>query len=105
MVIVRICVALESTGINVVMFAYKLFILHNARKTVSVTLPYYTVIITLAFLYQLSSGLSPFFVLVSAMSALPAMKSSCRYVRAKRPVIAVYIGSMTSKSVGKRMSK
>jgi hypothetical protein len=60
---------------------------------------------TLAFLYQLNSGLSPFFVVVSAISALPAMKSSCRYVRAKRPVMAVYIGSMTSKSVGKRMSK
>jgi hypothetical protein len=65
----------------------------------------YTVIITLAFLYQLSNGLSPFFVVVSAMSALPAMKSSCRYVRAKRPVIAVYMGSMTSKLVGNRMSK
>jgi hypothetical protein len=66
---------------------------------------FYTVIITLAFLYQLSNGLSPFFVVVSAISALPAMKSSCKYVRAKRPVIVVYIGSMTSKSVGKRMSK
>ena len=65
----------------------------------------YKVIMTLAFLYQLKSGLSPFFVLVSAISALPAMKSSCRYVRAKRPVIAVYMGSITSKSVGKRMSK
>ena len=65
----------------------------------------YRVIITLAFLYQPNSGLSPFFVLVSAISALPAIKSSCRYVRAKRPVIAVYIGSITSKSVGKRMSK
>jgi hypothetical protein len=65
----------------------------------------YTVIMTLAFLYQLSKGLSPFFVVVSAMSALPAMKSSCRYVRAKRPVIDVYMGSMTSKSVGKRISK
>jgi hypothetical protein len=87
------------------MFAYVVFVLHIGRELVNVTLSYYTVIITLAFLYQLSSGLSPFFVLVSAMSALPAIKSSCRYVRAKRPVIAVYIGSMTSKSVGKRMSK
>lgn len=65
----------------------------------------YTVIMTLAFLYQLNSGLSPFLVLVSATSARPAMKSSCRYVRAKRPVIAVYIGSITSKSVGKSISK
>lgn len=65
----------------------------------------YRVIITLAFLYQLNSGLSPFFVLVSAISALPAMKSSCKYVRAKRPVMAVYMGSTTWKSVGKRMSK
>jgi len=60
---------------------------------------------TLAFLYQLSSGLSPFFVVVSAISARPAMKSSWRYVRAKRPVMAVYMGSMTAKSVGKRISK
>lgn len=68
--------------------------------------PYsYIVIMTLAFLYQVTSGLSPFFVLVSAMSALPAMKSSCVYVRANLPVMAVYMGSMTSKSVGKRMSK
>lgn len=65
----------------------------------------YMVIMTLAFLYQVTNGLSPFFVLVSAMSALPAMKSSCVYVRANLPVMAVYMGSMTSKSVGKRMSK
>jgi hypothetical protein len=71
----------------------------------NVALYSYTVIMTLAFLYQLSSGLSPFFVFVSAIFALPAIKSSCRYVRAKRPVMAVYIGSITSKSVGKRMSK
>jgi hypothetical protein len=71
----------------------------------NVALYSYTVIMTLAFLYQLSSGLSPFFVFVSAISALPAIKSSCRYVRAKRPVMAVYMGSITSKSVGKRMSK
>jgi hypothetical protein len=60
---------------------------------------------TLAFLYQLSSGFSPFFVCVSSRSALPDMKSSCEYVRANRPVIAVYMGSITPKSVGKRMSK
>lgn len=65
----------------------------------------YIVIMTLAFLYQLTSGLSPFFVLVSAMSALPAIKSSCVYVRANLPVMAEYMGSMTSKSVGNRMSK
>lgn len=65
----------------------------------------YIVIMTLAFLYQLTSGLSPFLALVSAISALPAMKSSCVYVRANLPVMAVYMGSMTSKSVGKRMSK
>lgn len=65
----------------------------------------YMVIMTLAFLYQVTSGLSPFFVLVSAISALPAMNSSCVYVRANLPVMAEYMGSMTSKSVGKRMSK
>jgi hypothetical protein len=90
---------------HVLVFAYMVFVFHTGRQMMNATLSYHTVIITLAFLYQLSSGLSPFFVLVSAMSALPAIKSSCRYVRAKRPVIAVYIGSMTSKSVGKRMSK
>jgi hypothetical protein len=58
-----------------------------------------------AFLYQLSNGFSPFFVCVSAMSALPAIKSSCEYVRANLPVMAVYIGSTTSQSVGKSMSK
>jgi hypothetical protein len=63
------------------------------------------VIITLAFLYQLKSGFSPFFVCVSSISALPAMKSLCEYVRANLPVMAVYMGSTTSKSVGKRMSK
>lgn len=67
--------------------------------------PIYTVIITLAFLYQLNKGFSPLRVCVSSRSALPDMKSSCEYVRANRPVIAVYIGSITSKSVGKRMSK
>ena len=66
---------------------------------------FYMVIMTLAFLYQVTSGLSPFFVLVSAISALPAMNSSCVYVRANLPVMAEYMGSMTSKSVGKRMSK
>src|SRR5690242_2425140 len=65
----------------------------------------YIVIMMLAFLYQVTSGLSPFFVLVSAMSALPAIKSSCVYVRANLPVMAEYMGSMTSKSVGKSMSK
>jgi hypothetical protein len=39
------------------------------------------------------------------MSALPAMKSSCEYVRANLPVMAVYMGSMTLKSVGNKMSK
>jgi hypothetical protein len=65
----------------------------------------YNVIMTLAFLYQLSSGFSPFFVCVSSISALLAIKYSCEYVFANLPVMEVYKGSMTSKSVGKRISK
>lgn len=88
---------------NVLLF--QAFIYYDIDKNYNATVYAYTVIMTLAFLYQLSSGLSPFLVLVSATSARPAMKSSCRYVRAKRPVMAVYMGSITSKSVGNRISK
>jgi hypothetical protein len=102
---VRICVAPQGASIMDIFMFGQLVSMRTTCDATGNVVCIYTVIMTLAFLYQLNSGLSPFFVLVSAMFALPAMKSSCRYVRAKRPVIAVYMGSMTSKSVGKRMSK
>jgi len=50
----------------------------STREKLHYDLAIYIVIMTLAFLYQLNKGLSPFLVLVSAISALPAIKSSCR---------------------------
>ena len=65
----------------------------------------YTVIITLAFLYQLSSGFSPFFVCVSVTYAHLLIKSSWLESLVSLPVIARYTSSIMLKSVGKNMSK
>lgn len=50
--------------------------------------PSYTVIITLAFLYQLNKGFSPFLVCVSSTYAHLLKKSSCFITRVSFPVMA-----------------
>ena len=65
----------------------------------------YTVIRTLAFLYQLKSGFSPFFVSVSSTYAHLFKKSSCDMTFVSLPVTARYISSITVKSVGNNISK
>jgi hypothetical protein len=64
----------NSVHFTDVQYSYTLFSIWYNTQAMSI----YTVIMTLAFLYQLNSGLSPFFVVVSAMLARPAIKSSCR---------------------------
>ena len=66
---------------------------------------FYSVVRTLAFLYHPKSGFSPFFVSVSSTYAHLLKNSSCERTRVSLPVMALYIISITWKSVGKRMSK
>lgn len=65
---------------------------------------HYTELITLAFLYQFSIGLSPDIVSVSSKHAQPLKNSSCFITRVSFPVNALYMSSITAKSVGNRIS-
>lgn len=66
---------------------------------------YHTVVRTLAFLYQVNRGFSPFFVSVSSKYAHLLKNSSCESTLVSLPVMALYMSSITWKSVGNRMSK
>jgi hypothetical protein len=65
----------------------------------------HTVLRTLAFLYHVNNGFSPFRVSVSSTYAQRSMKSSWLVTDVSLPVMARYMSSMTLKSVGKKMSK
>jgi hypothetical protein len=66
---------------------------------------FYTELSIDTFLYHPSRGFSPHLVSVSSRYAHRLIKSSCLMTRVSFPVSALYISSITSKSVGKRMSK
>lgn len=65
----------------------------------------HTVLRTLAFLYHVNNGFSPFRVSVSSTYAQRSMKSSWLVTDVNLPVMARYMSSITLKSVGKKMSK
>lgn len=90
---------------NAVVFAMGIIILFQLTPYIYINNTSYTVVMTLAFLYQVNSGFSPLFVSVPSTSAHLCKNSSCERTRVSLPVSAWYTFSMTVKSVGKRISK